>query len=121
VVTITGSLVLALALLKGAADADAVWQAAHVDALVASPDLNENDAGLIPAPPRTALPRRTRAAWPPAFRLAALSPVVTITGSLVLALALLKGAADADAVWQSTVASGWGWCMMPVTSVKRTS
>ncbi len=34
-----------------------------------------------------------------AFQLAALSPVVTITGSLVLALALLEGAADADAVW----------------------
>ena len=33
------------------------------------------------------------------FRLAALSPVGTITGSLVLALALLEGAADADAVW----------------------
>lgn len=33
------------------------------------------------------------------FRLAALSPVVTITGSLVLALALLEGAAAADAVW----------------------
>lgn len=35
------------------------------------------------------------------FRLAALSPVVTITGSLVLALALLEGAADSDAVWQA--------------------
>nr|WP_276040024.1 ATP12 family protein [Sphingomonas sp. GM_Shp_1] len=34
-----------------------------------------------------------------AFQLAALSPVVTITGSLVLALALLEGAADPDAVW----------------------
>ncbi|MET4896296.1 ATP12 family protein [Sphingomonadaceae bacterium jetA1] len=33
------------------------------------------------------------------FHLAALSPAVTITGSLVLALALLDGAADADAVW----------------------
>ncbi|QXT37026.1 ATPase [Sphingomonas sanguinis] len=33
------------------------------------------------------------------FRLAALSPVVTITGSLVLALALLEGAADADTIW----------------------
>ncbi|MCT8001799.1 ATPase [Sphingomonas sanguinis] len=33
------------------------------------------------------------------FRLAALSPVVTITGSLILALALLEGAADADAIW----------------------
>lgn len=35
------------------------------------------------------------------FRLAALSPVVTITGSLVLGLALLEGAADADGVWQA--------------------
>ncbi|KTT74568.1 ATP12 family chaperone protein [Sphingomonas sanguinis] len=35
------------------------------------------------------------------FRLGALSPVVTITGSLVLGLALLEGAADADAVWQA--------------------
>lgn len=35
------------------------------------------------------------------FRLAALSPVVTITGSLVLALALLEGAAEADAVWKA--------------------
>ncbi|MET3436572.1 ATP12 family protein [Sphingomonas sp. 1185] len=34
-----------------------------------------------------------------AFRLAALSPVVTISGSLVLALALLEGAAEPDAVW----------------------
>ncbi len=33
------------------------------------------------------------------FRLAALSPVVTITGSLVLALALLEDAADADTIW----------------------
>lgn len=33
------------------------------------------------------------------FRLAALSPVVTITGSLVLSLALLEGAADVDAIW----------------------
>jgi chaperone required for assembly of F1-ATPase len=33
------------------------------------------------------------------FRLAALSPVVTISGSLVLALALLEGGAEADAVW----------------------
>ena len=34
-----------------------------------------------------------------AFQLAALSPVVTISGSLILALALLEGAADADTVW----------------------
>lgn len=33
------------------------------------------------------------------FALAGLSPVVTITGSLVLGLALLEGAMDAEAVW----------------------
>lgn len=36
-----------------------------------------------------------------AFRLAALSPVVTVSGSLVAALALLEGAADADTVWHA--------------------
>lgn len=36
-----------------------------------------------------------------AFRLAGLSPVVTVSGSLVAALALLEGAADADSVWQA--------------------
>jgi chaperone required for assembly of F1-ATPase len=35
------------------------------------------------------------------FRLAGLSPVVTITGSLVAALALVEGGADADTVWQA--------------------
>lgn len=35
------------------------------------------------------------------FRLAGLSPVVTIGGSLVAALALIEGAATADAVWQA--------------------
>lgn len=34
-----------------------------------------------------------------AFELAGLSPVVTITGSLVLGLALIEQALDADAVW----------------------
>jgi chaperone required for assembly of F1-ATPase len=33
------------------------------------------------------------------FPLAALSPIVTLTGSLVVALALVEGATDADAVW----------------------
>lgn len=33
------------------------------------------------------------------FRLAGLSPVVTITGSLVLALALVERAGDADSLW----------------------
>jgi chaperone required for assembly of F1-ATPase len=36
-----------------------------------------------------------------AFELAGLSPVVTVTGSLVLALALIEGAADADTVWSA--------------------
>lgn len=36
-----------------------------------------------------------------AFRLAALSPVVTIAGSLVAALALAEEAATAEAVWQA--------------------
>ncbi len=33
------------------------------------------------------------------FRLAGLSPVVTLTGSLVIALALIEGRIDADAAW----------------------
>ncbi|QDZ06637.1 ATPase [Sphingomonas panacisoli] len=36
-----------------------------------------------------------------AFELAALSPVVTITGSLVLGLALIEHAMDADAIWSA--------------------
>jgi chaperone required for assembly of F1-ATPase len=36
-----------------------------------------------------------------AFHLAGLSPVVTVTGSLVAALALLEGAADAETVWRA--------------------
>ncbi|WP_294296518.1 ATP12 family protein [uncultured Sphingomonas sp.] len=36
-----------------------------------------------------------------AFTLAGLHPVVTVTGSLVLALALVEGAMDADAVWHA--------------------
>ena len=36
-----------------------------------------------------------------AFQLAGLSPVVTISGSLVAALALVEGAATADAVWRA--------------------
>lgn len=36
-----------------------------------------------------------------AFRLAALSPLVTITGSLLLALALVESAIDGDAAWDA--------------------
>jgi chaperone required for assembly of F1-ATPase len=35
------------------------------------------------------------------FRLAALAPLVTITGSLVASLALLEGAADRETVWRA--------------------
>lgn len=48
------------------------------------------------------------------FRLAGLSPLVTVSGSLVAALALLEGAATADAVWQAAMvdedwqAEQWG-------------
>lgn len=38
-----------------------------------------------------------------AFTLAALSPIVTTTGSLVAALALLEGAADAGTVWTAAM------------------
>lgn len=34
-----------------------------------------------------------------AFELAGLSPIVTVTGSLIAALALIEGRADADTVW----------------------
>lgn len=37
------------------------------------------------------------------FALAALSPIVTITGSLVVALALLEGAADAGTAWTAAM------------------
>lgn len=39
----------------------------------------------------------------PPFELAPLSPIVTLTGSLVLALALADGAMTADAVWQAAM------------------
>src|SRR5690606_2840377 len=35
------------------------------------------------------------------FELAALSPLVTVTGSLVAALALLEGAASAEDIWSA--------------------
>ena len=37
-----------------------------------------------------------------AFRLAGLSPLVTVTGSLVAGLALLEGTADAETVWAAS-------------------
>ena len=52
-----------------------------------------------PQPPATVEQLGQAVAALDPFRLAALSPVVTITGSLVLSLALLEGAADVDAIW----------------------
>jgi chaperone required for assembly of F1-ATPase len=63
----------------------------------------EVTAGVMHVPqPRATLARLDDAvAARDAFELAALSPVVTVTGSLVLALALIEGAADADTVWHA--------------------
>ncbi len=61
----------------------------------------ETTVGVMPTPqPRATLARLGEAiAARDAFELAALSPIVSVTGSLVLALALLEGAADAEQVW----------------------
>lgn len=60
-----------------------------------------NVTGIMhrPQPPATVERLAQAVAALDPFRLAALSPVVTITGSLVLALALLEDAADADTIW----------------------
>lgn len=60
-------------------------------------------AGVIHQPqPAATLARLGEAiAAQPPLALAPLSPIVTLTGSLVLALALAEGAMDADAVWRA--------------------
>jgi chaperone required for assembly of F1-ATPase len=60
-------------------------------------------AGVMHAPqPEATVARLGEAvAAQGAFTLAGLSPVVTVTGSLVAALALLEGAADAETVWRA--------------------
>jgi chaperone required for assembly of F1-ATPase len=57
--------------------------------------------GIIhrPQPPRTLEQLAKAAAARDAFQLAALSPLVTISGSLVIALALAEGAIDLDTAW----------------------
>jgi len=64
----------------------------------------ETTAGIVhrAQPPATLARLGEALATLDAFRLAGISPVVTVTGSLVAALALLEGAADAEAVWQAT-------------------
>jgi chaperone required for assembly of F1-ATPase len=63
----------------------------------------ETTAGVMHTPqPRATLARLDDAvAARGAFELAGLAPIVTVTGSLVLALALLEGAADADTIWHA--------------------
>lgn len=55
-----------------------------------------------PQPPATVARLHDAVGSLDAFRLAALSPLVTVSGSLVAALALLEGAADADTVWRAS-------------------
>jgi chaperone required for assembly of F1-ATPase len=52
-----------------------------------------------PQPPATLARLRAAVEALDGFRLAGLHPVVTVTGSLVLGLALLEGAIDAEAAW----------------------
>lgn len=61
----------------------------------------ETTAGVIHvAQPRATLQRLADAiASYASFRLAGAAPIVTLTGSLILTLALLEHAADADTVW----------------------
>lgn len=63
----------------------------------------ETTAGVMHRAQPTATVARLREAVAAldAFRLAGLSPLVTVSGSLIAALALLEGAADADTVWRA--------------------
>lgn len=63
----------------------------------------ETTAGIMhrPQPAATIARLQEVVAALDAFRLAALSPLVTISGSLVAALALLEGAADRETVWRA--------------------
>jgi chaperone required for assembly of F1-ATPase len=63
----------------------------------------ETTAGVMhkPQPPATLARLCEAVAALDAFHLAGLSPIVTVTGSLVAALALLAGAADAETVWHA--------------------
>jgi chaperone required for assembly of F1-ATPase len=72
--------------------------------------------GIIHRPqPRATLDRLVHAAAVRSpFELAALSPLVTISGSLLIALALAEGAIDVDAAWSAAIldetfqAEQWG-------------
>ncbi|URW74790.1 ATPase [Sphingomonas donggukensis] len=63
----------------------------------------ETTSGVMPTPqPRETVERLAAAVIArDAYELAALSPIVTVTGSLILGLAVLEGAADPETVWQA--------------------
>jgi chaperone required for assembly of F1-ATPase len=63
----------------------------------------ETVSGVMPRaqPPLTVTRLAEAIATRPAFELAALSPIVTVSGSLILALALLEGAADPPTIWRA--------------------
>ncbi|NLS26069.1 hypothetical protein S2M10_10500 [Sphingomonas sp. S2M10] len=63
----------------------------------------ETTTGIMhrPQPPATIARLQEVVAALDPFRLAALSPLVTISGSLVAALALLDGAADRETIWRA--------------------
>ncbi len=62
----------------------------------------------VSQPPATAARLAAELGIAPPFALAALSPIVTIGGSLVTALALLEGGVDVDTAWQAvTVDERW--------------
>ena len=70
----------------------------------------EVTAGVIhrAQPPGTLARLAEAVAARDAWRLAGLSPVVTVTGSLIAALALDEGAADAETVWAAgEIDEGW--------------
>ncbi|MBO9621208.1 MAG: ATPase [Sphingomonas sp.] len=54
-----------------------------------------------PQPPATTLRLHEAVAALDPFRLAGMTPVVTVSGSLVAALALLEGGTDAESVWRA--------------------
>ena len=83
-------------------------------------------AGVMhaPQPPATLARLGEAVAALDAFRLAGLSPLVTVTGSLLAALGLVEGAADADAVWAAAmVDEDWQaelWGRDPLAEAART-
>jgi chaperone required for assembly of F1-ATPase len=68
----------------------------------------------MPQPPETVARLRAAVAARDPFRLAGLSPLVTISGSLIVALALAEGAISLDAAWAAATldeqwqAEQWG-------------